>query len=131
MRRSPLFEASLTYAITVAIALLVFFAHYLNIGGAISLTIGFAAIMGLPGFTIWAITGVVVRKRSPLTRFISLVTVTAISAFAAVGLLLWVIGADTTRTAAEHQEATNRWVLFGATYGNQFSFRITHSSGFD
>lgn len=117
MRRSPLYEASLLYAITVALAVLVFFFISFNLSATVNQTMTLATLLAMPAFTLWAILAAVMRRASELARFAAKLFVTALVVFGGVGFILSAISNASGVTEIERTDAYNSWLLQGWTFG--------------
>lgn len=112
LRQGPLLEASIVYVVASFLSLLAFLATSAgNLNAAFGIVSVEAILLLLPSFVLWALVGIVTKRRSIRVRFMSQVSVSAAVVVAGVLLISQAKG-----QAGSNEQLMSVWSVISATY---------------
>ena len=115
LRQGPLLEASIVYVVASFLSLLAFLATSAgNLNAAFGIVSVEAILLLLPSFVLWALVGIVTKRRSIRVRFMSQVSVSAAVVVAGV-LLISQVG-QAKGQAGSNEQLMSVWSVISATY---------------
>lgn len=113
---TPLTETSLVFSIGWVICLVLSIIVQPNLDKALTMSSGIALVYMLLSYTVWAVAGLLVRRKSHYVRFFVNLTLTSIAAVAITGVLLSLL--DQAKGAASAQIAawSSSFIAMGVVY---------------
>ena len=115
-RPTPLTEASLVFSIGWVICLVLSIVIKPNLDEALTMSSGIALLYMLLSYSIWAIAGFVVRRKSHFVRFFVNLTITSVAAVAITGFAPELIGQSLGATAAQVNAMLQVFLPMGVVY---------------
>jgi hypothetical protein len=113
---TPLTETSLVFSIGWVICLVLSIIVQPNLDKALTMSSGIALVYMLLSYTVWAVAGLLVRRKSHYVRFFVNLTITSVAAVAITGVLLSLIGQASGLSEADAASATSTFVSMGTVY---------------
>lgn len=113
---TPLTETSLVFSIGWVICLVLSIIIQPDLDKALTMSSGIALVYMLLSYTVWAIAGLLVRRKSHFVRFFVNLTITSVAAVAITGALLSLLNQAKGAAAAQISAWSSSFIAMGVVY---------------